>query len=464
MSIQAQDLISTNILGVFPEALIELNFDTDVDNGVSLYKMLYTTTDLEGRLDTASGLVAVPFLVEDDLSLLAYQHGTVDGPDDVPSKLKGGYELALVYGAYGFLTIAPDMLGLGDSRGFHPYVHAASEASACVDMLFAVRQFAQEEGITLTDQLFVTGYSQGGHAAMAAHRSLEQDFADNFPVTASAPMSGPYDISGKMSEFTLGDGEYGFVAYLAYTALSYQEAYKNLFSEGSLEEFFKPAYVEDILLFKNNEIGLFELNDRLISTLILEEGRSVPKLMLQPEVLDGILNDPMHPASVALRDNDVYDWAPKSPTRLYYCTADEQVWFENSLTAEAVMKANGATDVEAISKGSLSHGQCVFPAVLDAVEWFKGIRDLSSSTLEIGSKSITIYPSPADQQIYIETPEDGIEDNSHLRILDTQGKVWINQGLRRNLTVDTAPLPNGVYLIQLQIDNQMKTHKFVVQH
>lgn len=69
------------------------------------------------------------------LPMVVYEHGTTSGPTDVPSQLRGGFEVAMGYAAFGFITLAPDYLGLGDSRGFHPYVHAATEASASLDMI-----------------------------------------------------------------------------------------------------------------------------------------------------------------------------------------------------------------------------------------------------------------------------------------------------------------------------------------
>jgi hypothetical protein len=79
-------------------------------------------------LDTASGLLVLPVVPDTtNLPIVVYAHGTTDGPADVPSKLHGGYEVAMAYAAKGFAVAAPDFLGLGDARGFHPYVHAASK-------------------------------------------------------------------------------------------------------------------------------------------------------------------------------------------------------------------------------------------------------------------------------------------------------------------------------------------------
>ena len=58
-------------------------------------------------------------------------------------------------------------MGLGSSPGFHPYLHARSEATASVDMLRAGRNYCASNNIGLNGQVFLAGYSQGGHTEMA---------------------------------------------------------------------------------------------------------------------------------------------------------------------------------------------------------------------------------------------------------------------------------------------------------
>jgi len=160
--------------------------------------------------------------------MLCYQHGTSSSKTDVPSHLNGESQLATILSGMGYLVAAPDYLGLGDSPGFHPYVHAATEASAAVDLLRAARDFAAQEVLQLNGQVFVTGYSQGGHAAMALHRKLELELSNEFAVTAAAPMSGPYSIGGIMRELILSENEYFFPAYIPNTILSYRHIFPTL--------------------------------------------------------------------------------------------------------------------------------------------------------------------------------------------------------------------------------------------
>lgn len=172
-----QKLISTTPAGIISRDFLAFLFGANgalLENGIELYKITYTTVDVFGKPDTASGLIILPSNGKKSFFPVIYQHGTVDDRNDVPSNVKGGWEAGAVFAGLGYFTILPDYLGLGTSRGYHPYVHAASQSWAASDMLKAAVTFAANAGITLNEKLFITGYSQGGHASMALHRDLEK--------------------------------------------------------------------------------------------------------------------------------------------------------------------------------------------------------------------------------------------------------------------------------------------------
>ncbi len=445
---EAQSLVSAETVTSVSELVLELTFGMDAANGVDVVRVEYVTTDVEGRQDTASGLLLLP-LGEGPYPQVIYQHGTVNSREDVPSNQMGGWELGLAIAGSGFITIVPDFHGLGVSRGVHPYVHAESEALAAIDELLAVQGYLEDIDLPTNDQLFVTGYSQGGHAAMAAHLVLERDFADQFTVTASAPMSGPYSISGDMIDFTIGqDTEYDFVGYLAWVMLSYQRVYGNL---PATEDIFKSQYVPLVDQFENETITLGELNEELI-TLILEEtgGLVQPRVMFNDDILDIILTGVDHPINTALRDNDVFDWLPNAPVRMLYCGMDEQVTFQNALTAEAAMQARGAADVEAVLVDEdANHGSCVFPAATFMIAYFQSLVDITSSVADFEETSFRLFPNPTNDWISIET--DHVNLPSDILIYNIIGErvMEINQPDSR---IDVSRLEVGTYIIQM-IDN-----------
>lgn len=417
----SQELLSSQLRAQRSLGYMQSNYGPLMENGVLLYSITYTTTDVFGLRDTASGLVVLPRNDEPYLyPTVCYHHGTVDDRNDVPSQLGGGFDLAEAFGGVGFVAIAPDYLGLGTSRGTHPYVHADSEASASIDMLFALRQFAEEQDILLNEQLFLSGYSQGGHASMATHREIEQNYSDEFTVTAATHLSGPYSISGVMFDLILGDEPYNFAAYLPHTVLSYNYVY-DLYDD-AISEVFKEAYRPSIQAFANEEIGLFQLNSSLLQLLIQNTGNLLAKDLMNESFVDMITDSMDHPLRLALMDNDVYDWAPVAPTRILYCMGDDQVPFMNSVLADSVMNANGAPDVLAANLNSnFDHGQCVEPAVVNTVLFFLQYRELLVGTTNPldGSASLEMYPNPAQDRLNFSKLPEG----SLVRIFDAYGRL-----------------------------------------
>ncbi len=444
--IYSQKFVDYSLLTELTKAEISAISPIAAKYGMSLYKVTYETPDVHTEKDTASGLLLVPVIDEKTFfPLLCYQHGTVGSKTDVPSNLQGGYQLAMIAASQGYVTVVPDFLGLGEARGFHPYVHAATEASAAIDMMYAVAdELTSEIGFDLNDQVFVSGYSQGGHAAMAAHRDLEMNHNNRFTVTASGPMSGPYSVSEKMIDFTLGGAEYGTVSYLPYVALSMKESYPILLANYNVDNMFKAEYTTDIWRFYNGEIGLWDLNSILISKLNTNEGGTFPGKLMQDSVLNYLVNNLDHPIMTALRDNDSYDWAPNAPTRLYYCTGDDQVFWENATLAADVMTANGATDVKAENRGDFDHGGCVFWAASGALDFFSQFQMISTGINDLVSDQATFYPNPTNGLLEIELND---VQTAQVEIYDMVGRNVLTTSIDQSMTFDITQLPSGHYNI-----------------
>ncbi len=442
---KSQQLIRSEFKAAFTKEQLNAMFGPFAQNGIRLYKLEYTMPDLQGITDTASGLLIIPDRTGVVLPLLCAMHGTVDSKEDVPSNLRGGYELGSAFGAFGYVTFMPDYLGLGESRGFHPYVHAESEAAAGINMLFAVRAYAAQQNLLINDQLFITGYSQGGHAAMAMHRSVEQNYANTLKVTAAAHLSGPYSISGAMRDLILGNQEYYFPAYIPFTLLSYDVAY-DIF--GNLESVFKPAYASTIQKFFNGEFTLNGLNQALIDKLRMEHGAVIARYMFQDSVINSVQNDLNHPINRALAANDVYQWAPQSPTRLFYCRADDQVTYRNSIVADSVMTLLGAVDVDAVDVNpSADHGGCVFPAVLATVTFFGQYQQIQTDVNDLASNRlpIEVFPNPSNAWLTFRyAPADAA-----LQVIDLNGKIRYTAKLNATQQVNLQNLPKGVYFIKM---------------
>jgi len=373
---QRGKILSVELLHTFPltSVLTYLNDDgfptADARWPANYYQVVYETVDPSGLPIQASGGLYVPLGVTNAMPLLSYQHGTEIYKPRVPSQetAPDWYPKALFYASSGYVTVLPDYLGLGESPGLHPYLHANTEATAVVDMLRAVKTFCATNNITLNSQLFLAGYSQGGHATAAAHRAIERDYTNEFTVTASAPMAGPYFLSGGFY-YTLTNTAYPapglFIVALAAWLPIYDLA-------DTLEELLAPPYDQTLPPLLDGNSPLPDLFNNM--------GPMGPDVqsMLAPGFLDALLNNPNHPFWQAAAANDLLDWAPQAPMHLFHCSGDTYVGYPNSLMALQAYTTNGACCVELVDptpSGEIwDHFQGYKPSLIGAKAWFDTMK------------------------------------------------------------------------------------------
>ena len=465
--LNAQNIISIDLVDSRTQAQLEAQFPIPFFSpprfGADLYKVTYETPDILGVTDTASGLYIYPISESNDriFPMLIYQHGTVGSREDVPSELQGGYELALFWASIGYATTAADYLGLGTSRGFHPYVHSETEASAAIDLHLAAKEYSQDNDLYINDQLFVTGYSQGGHGAAAAQKVIQEEYADQLTVTASAPMSGPYSISGVMRDLMLGDDAYFFVGYAPYSVMSYNLEH-NIFDQTN--EIFKEPVATWTQQFYDEEIDLWTLNDNLINWLTTNYGGSIPKYMFLDSIINLVENDPDHLINQALRENDLHSWAPTAPTRLYYCTADDQVPFLNSVVASDSMQAAGASNLLALDVDvNADHGGCVTPAVTAGYIFFSTFQNigfiLSANDLD-RTLQFQVIPNPATDQVKINF-ENGFQDFEQIELLSLNGQSM--SIIKNQTSINLQGLAEGIYFVKVTSKEGIWMEKVIIQ-
>jgi len=330
---------------------------------VDVHRMTYETFDHRGISTLASGALAVPAGGGlPSLPLVSYQHGTMFKRTDAPSNdVAADQFYGVIMGTDGYAVALPDYLGLGtNSPPLHAYVHARSEAVACVDMLRACRMFITNDlSLTLNGELFLIGYSQGGHATLSLQKELEENHATDFPITASAPMAGPHDLSGTMADALLSDDPYSDPAYFPYLLFGYNGIYG--FYE-SASEVLKSPYDSDLPPRFDGAHSSSEINAFM---------PSVPKQILQSDYLSAFENDTNHAFRAALRANDTYRWTPQAKTRLYHCAGDTVVPQANSQVAYSNFVDRGAPNVSFQDPSPTSdHTDGALPCFQAAKAWF----------------------------------------------------------------------------------------------
>ncbi len=336
---QPARLIEAKPLSVFTPEALKKHFKAlgipkiffGVERGVSVFDVVYTTTYADGSVVKATGMVFAPIDENVNVPLKIYNQGTQLCKERVLN-YRGEQAMCLAYATDGYLVIMPDYVGMGEGERNHLYLHAQTEATSTVDMLKVVADSLHLFDVQSFGKIFVSGYSQGGHAALATHRMLQTEYAERFPITASAPMSGPYDVL-----FSVYDGRNKFYEQPGYMPYILKAFYESSGKPEAISEVFISPFDSIIPQLLTGEYPMDELNKHLPDTAFLSVKR---------EYYEAFEADPAHPLRKYLAENNVYDWKPEAPVMLCYCDGDEQVNYQNSVRAYEAMKRNGAEKVE----------------------------------------------------------------------------------------------------------------------
>lgn len=426
--------------------------------GVEVYKVRYTMLDHTNTLDTVSGLVVVP-LTAAESNLVVYCHGTSNDKLDVPSQLRSGYLEALGFSSFGFTTAAPDYPGLGEDEGFHPYINAESEALSGLYLIDIAYQVMASSGANIGGKLFLSGYSQGGHAGMALHEYLETELNGGLEVTACAFGSGPYSIGEIMRELISGDNDYIVLGFVPFFIRGQQEIYGNIYND--LSEIFKPIYIPQIQAFINGDAQLSALTINLATTMFALEGEIQPRHLLQDDIVDRLqANDPNDEFIQVMRDNDVHNYVPEIPVNLYYCNADQVVPFTNTIEALNDMEANGSTTVQAVQVSpDADHGPCAELAIPMMVDFFLGFLGSGTTDAQIDAVE-NIFPNPAQDLLTVQLGENFVAEDYVIYSVHGQA-MQVGRVVGQESQVNVSGLNAGTYMIELIGTDGRQMAKFV---
>ncbi len=325
---------------------------------VRAVRIVYRTKDPDGQEVRASGALIFPTNPNRLPALLSYQHGTITNDNQAPSNYTNqseAWSVGTILASAGYVVSAPDYLGYGISRNIpHPYEHAKNTAQVSLDMLRAVKEYCRLNNIQLNEKLFLTGYSQGGGATMALHKKIEEEATNEFRVTASAPGAGAYNKTG-------------FANFLVTT--NQPQAAINLY-----------LWVLDTYnrIYKINRPWTAILTQPSAASVqangVFAPVNSNPQQLFTAEFAAGIRNRTDVAFINAFRDNDVHDWRPQAPVRLYHGTADTTVPLSHSRDALNAMRQRGAADVQLIEIQGADHITAIQQYIFGMYFFFAGLQ------------------------------------------------------------------------------------------
>ena len=362
------DIIQSNSLGTYTPDDIQqildaanaqvpfaLNFD------VKVLSVNYYTVDGKGNETIASGAFFLP-QGTNNLPLLSIQHGTETKRDLVasvsPNNSTEGI-IGLMTASMGYITVVPDYLGFGVSDLIHPYLHAESLMPCVIDFMRACKSYSSANQMTLDGRVFLTGYSEGGYVTLIAQKTLEENYTTEFNLTAVAPLSGPYDLTGMMDTI-FQSNTYSTPAYIAYFLTTYNEVY----GWNRLDDIFNATYASMMP-------GMFD-GSKTWGEIVNQLPATFPAL-INPAFVSNYINGNEPDVLAAVQENTFFDWTPKTPIHFFHGDADSIVPYQNVLTAMDIFTSNGATNIQLTTFPGGTHETSGPLAIFGAIQWFESI-------------------------------------------------------------------------------------------
>lgn len=201
-------------------------FTAGIPAAAVAWRILYTTTGVDGEVRAASGVVVVPREGEGNWPVIDWNHGTTGyaqhcAPSLQPRGLWSGalYNLPTIINE-GWAVVATDYIGLG-TAGPHPYLIGPPSAYASLDAVRAARELDEAD---LSVETVIWGHSQGGHAALWSG-TLARSYAPGVwvrGVAALAPAGDPVALVSRVSRVTGGS------IFASFAIASYTQIYSDV--------------------------------------------------------------------------------------------------------------------------------------------------------------------------------------------------------------------------------------------
>jgi len=366
------NLISYNLITEYNEEAFQIlikdiyGFDPnefDIQYDVKIYKVIYESLGTSGEPTQLSGAIFVPQLKsKKSLPTLKISHYTITQRNAVASVLPTVSPQSLLGSMQGYFAIYSDGIGYGVSVTQASYVNKQASAISGIDLLRASKEFACENEIELNDQLFTTGYSAGGYGTMAFHQIIEQEYSDEFTITANSPGAGPYSLY-EMGKRIFEDDVYKTPYYLGFALWGYMLATGD---NDALNRWVKPKYRNPILTMYDGTYTGDQIDNALNDTM---------SVLLEPKFLSDFLADgEVEFKNYLIENSFIYDgWKPNAPIHFMHGEKDNTVFhFLMKLSAEQLI-ANGADKIKTTSYPG-DHGGAAANCMINSIKWFNTMK------------------------------------------------------------------------------------------
>lgn len=349
---QIEHLVNVEEKANLPKAVLTMGILSLIDsadskyvpllkNDISIKKITYKTRYKNQDIN-ASGLLFTSDNFNPNLPTIIYTHATMkreEAPSVFSSILNIGVE-TFMCGVWASMfdcaVLMPDYIGYGESKDIvHPYIHVETLGQVSLDIIHAYKEYTYNDNVTISfnNNIFITGYSEGGHTALALQKKIQESSTSDFKVEKTIACSGPYDNVAFAKEFLSKSVEldknvvdsYLWAIDMYKTSYGYSKNYADIFSA-----------IDNALLEEYNYNFAYKYPLENISNL-----NTNPSLLFKQEFIDGVINETDAEFIKILKKNSFVDFTPTDSLIFIYGTNDEMVYPSNTINTFNSMKSKG---------------------------------------------------------------------------------------------------------------------------
>lgn len=361
--------------------------------GAVEYLIQYISEGPRGTPRRISAALTIPTEVAGPVPLVSFAHGTTG----MGTGCGITYTLFQPYVDYvqfplaaaGYATVSTDYENLGVPDGAHPYSVGQGEADNVLDAIRAARAFHDATGGSLlTDEVFVVGHSQGGHASLFAHQLYDVAGTRLLGSVSFAPAFGVnYGTTQLISSpSTPTDDFTGFLMMILYGHASYWEIpLTDWLTPDAAAEIPMMAATQCLYPFSQNirsrwssNAGIFTSSFMQAASTCAFDGSPCPQFQPWADKLNASLPGRFH--------SDV-------PALMLQGSADDVVAPVTVACIQAELRAHN-THVDTCYYQGLDHTSVAGTPLVDAVSWMNDRRAGRPITLPCEHDFTMACPTP----------------------------------------------------------------------
>lgn len=333
-----------------------------VSYDVRVYSISYKTTFM-GEAIIASGLVSIPD-AEGSFPVISFQNGTNTCHSNAPSVNYNNalYSLLAINAGNGFIIALPDYIGFGESEEYlHPYFHSESSNQVIRDMILAVEELTDYiDGLNVSKELYLMGYSQGGWATLSVLKDIEQNNLEDYSLVSASCGAGAYDLID-FTHYVLNLDTYPNPFYLPYYIESRRQ---NGIINDPLSLYFKEPYASAITGLFDGSLCNSELNSYLTN--------DISELLSDHLISDFDTSDDFITVKNELLASSVTPWKLNTPLMIAHSNGDQSIPIMQSSDLYDNLVDAGTTenDLVFLEINDFDHNDAIIPWGIYTLTWF----------------------------------------------------------------------------------------------